>query len=92
MANIFLGKITKWGDHAIKALNPDATLPSHGAIQTVHRSDSSGTTNAYTSYLAAVNADGAAGPARAKISSGSAAWAPRVTTVSQLSSSRPKVR
>ncbi len=53
------------GRPAIKALNPDATLPSD-AIQTVHRSDSSGTTNAFTSYLAAVNADWAAGPGKGK--------------------------
>ena len=65
LANIFLGKITKWDDPAIKALNPDAQLPSD-AIQTVHRSDSSGTTNAYTSYLATVNADWAAGPGKGK--------------------------
>ncbi|HLA80995.1 MAG TPA: phosphate ABC transporter substrate-binding protein PstS, partial [Thermoleophilia bacterium] len=52
VANIFLGKITKWDDPTIEALNPDATLPSSD-IQTVHRSDSSGTTNAFTSYLTA---------------------------------------
>jgi phosphate transport system substrate-binding protein len=65
LANIFLGKITMWDDAAIKALNPDATLPST-AIQTVHRSDSSGTTNAFTTYLTAVNADWAAGPGKGK--------------------------
>ena len=65
VANIFLGKITKWDDPAIKALNPDVKLPST-AIQTVHRSDSSGTTNGFTSYLAAVNADWKAGPGAGK--------------------------
>lgn len=65
LARIFLGTITTWDDPAIKALNPDATLPSE-AIQTVHRSDSSGTTNAFTSYLTAVSADWAAGPGRGK--------------------------
>jgi phosphate transport system substrate-binding protein len=65
LANIFLGTITQWDDAAIKALNPDATLPSE-AIQTVHRSDSSGTTNAFTKYLTAVNADWKAGPGAGK--------------------------
>jgi phosphate transport system substrate-binding protein len=65
VANIFLGKITNWDDPAIKALNPDAQLPDE-AIQTVHRSDSSGTTNAFTSYLTAVNADWEAGPGKGK--------------------------
>ncbi len=53
VAGIFLGTITNWDDPAIAALNPGVTLPSE-AIQTVHRSDSSGTTNAFTSYLTAV--------------------------------------
>jgi phosphate transport system substrate-binding protein len=65
LAKIFLGAITKWDDPAIKALNPDAKLPS-SAIQTVHRSDSSGTTNGFTSYLTAVNADWSAGPGKGK--------------------------
>ncbi|MCL4371153.1 MAG: phosphate ABC transporter substrate-binding protein PstS [Chloroflexi bacterium] len=65
LAKIFLGTITKWDDPALKALNPDATLPSE-TIQTVHRSDSSGTTNAFTSYLTAVNADWKAGPGAGK--------------------------
>ena len=65
IANIFLGKITAWDDPALKALNPDAKLPST-AIQTVHRSDSSGTTNAFTSYLATVNADWKSGPGAGK--------------------------
>ncbi len=55
LCNILQGKITKWNDPAIAALNAGVTLPTY-AIQTVHRSDSSGTTNAFTSYLAAVNA------------------------------------
>lgn len=65
LAAIFLGKIAKWDDAAIKALNPDANLPSE-AIQTVHRSDSSGTTNAFTSYLTAVSKDWEAGPGKGK--------------------------
>ena len=65
LAAIFLGKITKWNDAKIAALNAGVTLPST-AIQTVHRSDSSGTTNAFTSYLTAVNADWKAGPGAGK--------------------------
>jgi len=55
-ANIFLGKITKWSDPAIAALNPDtaANLPDT-AILIVHRSDGSGTTNAFTTYLDTVS-------------------------------------
>ena len=55
LCNILQGKITKWNDPAIAALNAGVTLPTY-AIQPVHRSDSSGTTNAFTSYLASVNA------------------------------------
>lgn len=65
LAGIFLGTIKSWDDAKIKALNPDAKLPSTG-IQTVHRSDSSGTTSAFTSYLATVNADWKAGPGAGK--------------------------
>jgi phosphate transport system substrate-binding protein len=54
LANIYLGKVTKWNDPAIKALNPGVSLPSD-AIQPVQRSDSSGTSYAYTSYLSAVS-------------------------------------
>ena len=54
LADIFQGKIKKWNDPAIKKLNPNASLPSSN-ITVVHRSDSSGTTNIFTSYLAAVS-------------------------------------
>ncbi|MCL7458846.1 phosphate ABC transporter substrate-binding protein PstS [Micromonospora sp. MSM11] len=50
LAKIFAGKITKWDDPAIKADNPDAKLPAT-AIQTAHRSDSSGTTDNFTDFL-----------------------------------------
>ncbi|MGA8117881.1 MAG: phosphate ABC transporter substrate-binding protein PstS [Actinocatenispora sp.] len=50
LAKIFSGKITKWNDPAIKADNPDATLPAT-AIQSVHRSDESGTSDNFTKYL-----------------------------------------
>jgi phosphate transport system substrate-binding protein len=55
LAKIFSGKITKWNDPAIAALNSGATLPS-STIQTVHRSDSSGTTDNFTKYLSTVAA------------------------------------
>ncbi|TDC79856.1 phosphate ABC transporter substrate-binding protein PstS [Micromonospora sp. KC606] len=51
LAKIFAGKITKWDDAAIKADNSGATLPAT-TIQTVHRSDSSGTTDNFTDFLA----------------------------------------
>ncbi len=56
LANIFLGKITKWDDPAIKKLNPSAKLPS-SAIVVVHRSDGSGTTFIFTDYLSKVSPD-----------------------------------
>jgi phosphate transport system substrate-binding protein len=54
LANIFLGKITKWDNDAIKKLNPGAKLPSQ-AIVVVHRSDGSGTTFIWTDYLSKVS-------------------------------------
>ena len=54
LANIFLGKITKWDDPAIKKLNPNVKLPS-SAIVVVHRSDGSGTTFIFTDYLSKVS-------------------------------------
>lgn len=54
IADIFLGKIKTWNDPAIKALNPGMSLPST-AITVVHRSDSSGTTESFTRYLADVS-------------------------------------
>jgi phosphate transport system substrate-binding protein len=56
VADIFLGKVTKWDDPAIKKLNPDAKLPQT-AIVVVHRSDGSGTTYNFSYYLAAVSPD-----------------------------------
>ncbi|MDR3527063.1 MAG: phosphate ABC transporter substrate-binding protein PstS [Rhizomicrobium sp.] len=54
LANIYLGKITKWNDPAIKRLNPHAPLPNM-AIIVVHRSDGSGTTFNFTDYLGKVS-------------------------------------
>ena len=56
LAAIFLGKITKWNDPAIVALNAGVKLPDE-AITVVHRSDGSGTTFIFTNYLSKVNAD-----------------------------------
>lgn len=53
-ADIYLGKITKWNDAAIAKLNPDAKLPNK-RITVVHRSDGSGTTWIFTSYLSKVS-------------------------------------
>ncbi|ADG14070.1 phosphate ABC transporter, periplasmic phosphate-binding protein [Methanocaldococcus infernus ME] len=50
LAEIFLGKIEYWDDPKIKALNPDLNLP-HQKIIVIHRSDSSGTTAIFTTYL-----------------------------------------
>lgn len=50
IANIFLGKIMKWNDPALAALNPGVSLPSKN-ITVVHRSDGSGTTYCFTDYM-----------------------------------------
>jgi len=54
VAGIFMGKIKTWNDPAIKALNPGASLPSTN-ITVVHRSDSSGTTQGFTTWLSDVD-------------------------------------
>lgn len=54
VAGIYLGTIKNWHDPAIAANNPGITLPDL-AILVVHRSDGSGTTNAFTSYLDTVD-------------------------------------
>ena len=51
IADIFLGKITKWNDPAIVKINRGTNFPST-TIAPVHRSDGSGTTNIFTTYLA----------------------------------------
>ncbi|MBR0794506.1 phosphate ABC transporter substrate-binding protein PstS [Bradyrhizobium jicamae] len=66
MGEIFLGKITKWDDAAIKKLNPNVKLPSD-AIAVVHRADGSGTTFNFTDYLSKVSADW-----KSKVGSGTA--------------------
>ena len=54
LADIFLGKITKWDDAAIKSLNPALALPDQ-AITVVRRADGSGTTFIWTNYLSKVS-------------------------------------
>ncbi|MDR0182601.1 phosphate ABC transporter substrate-binding protein PstS [Lysobacter arvi] len=54
LANIFLGKITKWNDPAIVALNGGVQLPDR-KITVVHRSDGSGTTFNFVNYLSKVS-------------------------------------
>jgi len=56
LANIYLGKITKWDDPAIAKLNPKLKLPT-AAITVVRRSDGSGTTFNFTDYLSKASAD-----------------------------------
>lgn len=54
LGDIYLGKITKWTDPAIKALNPTLALPDT-AIAPVRRADGSGTTFIFTNYLSKVS-------------------------------------
>ena len=54
LADIFLGKIKKWNDPAIVAMNAGVALPA-SAITVVHRSDGSGTTFLFTNYLSKVS-------------------------------------
>ena len=66
IADMFLGKITKWDDKRITSLNPGVTIPSFPVL-IVHRSDGSGTTNIFTNYLAKVSPEWAS-----KVGSGTA--------------------
>ena len=54
LADIFLGKITSWGDARLASINPGVTLPSQDII-IVHRSDGSGTSFVWTDYLSKVS-------------------------------------
>lgn len=70
IADIYLGKITKWNAPEIAALNPGMALPAE-EITVVHRADSSGTSFLFTDYLSKTNPD-----FKAKIGAGSAVkWA-----------------
>jgi phosphate transport system substrate-binding protein len=54
LAGIFLGKVTKWNDPSITAVNPGVKLPGEDIV-VVHRSDGSGTSYIWTDYLAKVS-------------------------------------
>lgn len=54
LADLFAGKVTRWNDARIQALNPGLALPAM-AVQRVVRSDKSGTTDGFSRYLAAVS-------------------------------------
>jgi len=65
LADIFLGKITKWNDARISALNPGVKLPGSDVL-VVHRSDGSGTSYVFTDYLASVSPAWATKPGKGK--------------------------
>jgi len=54
LADLYLGKITKWNDAKLAALNPGKTLPNL-AVTIVHRVDGSGTTFNFVDYLSSVS-------------------------------------
>jgi phosphate transport system substrate-binding protein len=63
VADIFLGKITKWDDDQIKALNPGTAIPSQDIV-VCHRSDGSGTSYIFTDYLSKVSPTWATDPGK----------------------------
>lgn len=63
LADIYMGKVTKWNDPAIKAINPGVQLPNRD-IAVAHRSDGSGTTYIFADYLSSVSRAWAAGPGK----------------------------
>lgn len=65
IADIFLGKITKWNDARIASLNPGVSLPASD-ILVVHRSDGSGTTFIFSDYLSAVSPAWKTAPGKGK--------------------------
>jgi len=65
ISDIFLGKVTKWNDPRIAALNKGVTLPSRDIV-VVHRSDGSGTSYIFTDYLSTVSTGWKGGPGKGK--------------------------
>lgn len=65
LADIFLGRITRWNDARIAQLNPGTALPATD-ILVVHRSDGSGTTYIFSDYLSKVSPAWASGPGTGK--------------------------
>jgi phosphate transport system substrate-binding protein len=66
IASVYMGKITRWNDAQIAALNPGVALPSTD-IAVTHRSEGSGTTYIFTDFLSAVSPEWAKGPGKAQI-------------------------
>ncbi|HKW49607.1 MAG TPA: phosphate ABC transporter substrate-binding protein PstS [Gemmatimonadaceae bacterium] len=65
IADIFLGKVTKWNDSRIAALNKGVNLPNRDIV-VVHRSDGSGTSYIFTDYLSAVSPTWKTSPGKGK--------------------------
>src|SRR4051812_43953294 len=65
LADVFLGKITRWNDSRIASLNAGLRLPARD-ILVVHRSDGSGTTYIFSDYLSAVSKTWATSPGKGK--------------------------
>jgi phosphate transport system substrate-binding protein len=63
LADIYLGRITRWNDSRIASDNPEVRLPDRRII-VVHRAEASGTSYIFTDYLCKVSKDWAAGPGR----------------------------
>lgn len=89
LARIFLGEIRSWNDAAIRKLNPNTRLPSQ-AIVVVRRSDGSGTTFAFTDFLAKVSPDWKS--SRPSRSNGRPASASTEMKASPTASRGPRVR
>ena len=65
LADIFLGRITRWNDAQLVALNPGAALPA-SSMTVVHRSDASGTTFVFSDYLSTVDGRWRSGPGKGR--------------------------
>ena len=65
LADIFLGRITRWNDARVAAINPGATLPAKD-ILVVHRTEGSGTTFVFSDYLSSVSPAWKSGPGTGK--------------------------
>ncbi|MEQ1693305.1 MAG: phosphate ABC transporter substrate-binding protein PstS [Gemmatimonas sp.] len=66
LADLFLGRITRWNDSRLVVLNPGALLPARDVL-VVHRADASGTSFIFSDYLAAASPRWQAGPGRGKM-------------------------
>jgi phosphate transport system substrate-binding protein len=65
LVDLFLGRIKKWNDPQLVAINPGVTLPDM-SISVVHRSDGSGTTYVFSDYLSKISTEWSANPGRGK--------------------------